>query len=227
MAALETLQVAPTRLSDGELAREANHRISNHLSLLVSMVHVQSSALDRGPENLARERVRALLQETAGKIVAVGHLHRRLALEPNVAAVNLGDYLLGACAALIASLGLDRRVSLVQTLSVDCFVSPDQAQQVGLIVNEIILNAVKHAHPTGLPVQIAVMCRTTDDGQPMIEVGDDGVGLPEGWDGGRSEGVGFKLIRKLAASLHADLWIGSDPLGLTFRIKLPVRAAAA
>ncbi len=209
-----------------DMLREANHRISNHLTLLVGMVQTQASAVARGPETLSRDTAQAMLRETAGKIVSVGHLHRRLAEQPHKDDVNLCDYLVEACATLVSSLSLGGRVSLVQRLTANCHVTPEQAQQIGLMVSEIVMNAVKHAHPTGIPVQIALACRREDDGRLTIEIGDDGVGLPEGADTSAKGGVGFRLIRSLAQALKAELRIESDALGLTFLITLPAAVKA-
>ncbi|HXC57452.1 MAG TPA: sensor histidine kinase [Rhizomicrobium sp.] len=209
-----------------DMLREANHRISNHLTLLAGMVQTQAGAVGRGPESISRDAARAMLQETAGKIVSVGHLHRRLSEQPHRGEINLCDYLVEACATLVSSLSLGERVSLVQRLSANCLVAPEQAQQIGLMVSEIIMNAVKHAHPTGIPVQIALACRRETDGRLTIEIGDDGVGLPEGSEATIKGGVGFKLIRALAQALTADLRIESDSLGLTFLITLPAAVQA-
>jgi len=206
---------------DPDMLREANHRISNHLTLLVGMVQTQASAVARGPATVSREAARAMLQETAGKIVSIGHLHRRLADQPHRGDINLCDYLLESCATLVSSLSLGERVSLVQRLIANCYVSPEQAQQIGLMVAEIIMNAVKHAHPTGIPVQISLSCRREENGRLTIEIADDGVGLPEGADSSAKGGVGFRLIHSLAQTLKADLRIESDSLGLTFLITLP------
>jgi two-component sensor histidine kinase len=211
---------------DLDMLREANHRISNHLSLLVGMVQVQAGAVVKGPATLSRDTANAMLQEIASKIISVGHLHRRLAEQPHKADVNLCDYLIEACATLVSSLALGDRVSLVQRLTANCHVAPEQAQQIGLMVSEIIMNSIKHAHPTGIPVQISLGCRREANGRLTIEVGDDGVGLPEGTDGGTSGGVGFRLIRSLAQALKADLRIESDSLGLTFLITLPAAVQA-
>ncbi len=221
MAISEVKGQAATPVPGVDMLREANHRISNHLSLLVGMVQTQANAVARGPETLSRDDARALLQETAGKIVSVGHLHRRLAGQPHKADINLCDYLLEACTTLVSSLSLGERISLVHRLTANCHVSPEQAQQIGLMVSEIIMNAVKHAHPTGIPVQIALGCRREANGRLTIEIGDDGVGLPEGADVTAKGGVGFKLIRSLAQALKADLRLESDSLGLTFLITLP------
>jgi len=221
MSVTELRLAATSEASLVDLLHEANHRIANHLSLLSSMVQLQATEVARGPAVLPREAVQSILSEMAGKIVAVGHLHRRLALQPSRDVVNLCDYLLEACAALISSLGLAKRVGLVQRLSANCHVTTEQAHQIGLIVCEIIMNAAKHAHPTGIPVQICLVCRSAGDGRMTVEIGDDGVGLPEGTDLEHPRGVGMKLIQSLAAALKADLRIESDALGLNFLITLP------
>jgi len=204
-----------------ELLRETNHRIANHLTLLVGMIQTQATAVGRGPELVARESARAMLQEAAGKVMGVSHLHRRLSDGPRQNGIHACNYLIESTAALISSLALGHRVGLVQNLAADCVISPDQAQKIGLMVNEIVMNAVKHAHPTGIPVQIVIGCRREDNGRFTIEVSDDGVGLPEGSDTAMKGGVGFRLIRSLAQSLEAELRVESDALGLTFLLTLP------
>ncbi|HEY0105320.1 MAG TPA: sensor histidine kinase [Rhizomicrobium sp.] len=213
--------VTKTAPSETDRLREANHRISNHLALLAGMIQTQAVAVERGPASLQREAVRALLREAASKVVSVGHLHRHLTQQPERGTVNLCDYLLEVCATLVSSLSLFQRVSLVQRLNANCHVQPEQAQQIGLMVSEIVMNSVKHAHPTGIPVQISLVCRRGADGRMTVEIGDDGVGLPEDSNAATQGGVGFRLIRSLAKTLRADLRIESDPLGLTFLIALP------
>lgn len=202
-----------------DTAREANHRIANHLSLLNAMIQTRASALANGPSLLSREAVIAVLREISGKVVSVSHLHRTLAQQPHKSDVNICDHLVTLCTALVSSLSLQGRVGITHRLTANCNVSPEQAQQIGLMVSEIVMNAIKHAHPTGLPVQIVLACRREKDGRLTIEVADDGVGLPEDPDG--KSGVGFNLIRSLANSLGADLRIESDALGLSFLITLP------
>jgi two-component sensor histidine kinase len=80
------------------------------------------------------------------------------------------------------------------------------------------MNAVKHAHPTGIPVQITLVCDRNSQGNLAIEISDDGVGLPENFDVEKAGGVGFRLIRSLADRLRANLTVESDSLGLTFRL---------
>lgn len=202
--------------------RESDHRIANHLSLLASMIQVQMGRLAKGPEMLAREQAHAMLREAAGKIISIGHLHRRLSAPAPSGEIDIGDYLLESTQELVSSLSLKDNVRIAQRLGARCPITAEQAQVLGLIVSEVMMNAVKHAHPTGVPVQITLACDRDARGGLRIELGDDGVGLPEGFDANKAEGVGFRLIRSLADKLGAALSIESDSLGLTFYLTLPL-----
>jgi two-component sensor histidine kinase len=88
------------------------------------------------------------------------------------------------------------------------------------------MNAVKYAHPSGVGTQIHIDCSRAADGSTVIEIGDDGVGLPEGFDPQTDGGMGLRLIRALARGLGAKLKIESDSLGLSFFLTLPSGGAA-
>jgi two-component sensor histidine kinase len=214
-----------SRRNDGaaffHFTQEANHRISNQLAVIASMVQMQASSLAHGPEMLSRTEVRGILRETAGKIASIAHLHRKLAQQDRVGHIELGEYLIECSAILASSLAPKGRVGFVQRLDKNCFVTAERAQSVGLIVNEVVTNAVKHAHPTGLPVEIRITCRHAPDQHIEIDIQDDGVGLPEGFDWQSKGGIGFRTIRALAEKLHATASIESDSLGTSFRLLVP------
>jgi len=219
MAALEnTVRLA----SNTDLLAEANHRIANHLSLLAGMVQMQASAVAKGPEQFTRAEVRGLLQETAGKIVGIGNMHRRLAHTAGADDIELGGHLIECMHQLVSHLGLENRVGFVERLENNCLVTPDQAQTLVLITGEILMNAVKHAHPAGLRTCMSVSCSRNSDGSITVEICDDGVGFPENFDLERGGGLGLRLIRSLADKLNAKLEIDSDSLGLSFRLRIPV-----
>lgn len=202
--------------SEIELLRGANQRISSHLDWLTDQVKAKAGTVASGPNTLSREEVSALLEETAATILSVGHLHHRLAAHPSPLDVNLSDYVSDGCSTLISSLDLDSRVSVVDRATPDCMVSSEQAQIIGMMVSEMLMNTVKYAHPTGIPARFTVECGNQGNGRLKLSVRDDGVGLPEDMDGSSPGGTGLKLIRSLARSLDADLKVESDPLGLSF-----------
>jgi two-component sensor histidine kinase len=230
MAAIETFTQtsfsgSPAAAANGHDAfdalRESDHRIANHLTLLASMVQIQMGRLVKGPETLPRDEAHSVLRETVGRILSVSHLHRRLSRPAQKSEIDVGDYLLESTTDLVNSLSLQDKVRIAQRLATHCNVSAEDAQVLGLLVSEVIMNAVKHAHPTGIPVQITLVCDRNTQGNLVVEIGDDGVGLPENFDVGKAGGVGFRLIRSLADKLGATLTIESDSLGLTFRLLFP------
>jgi two-component sensor histidine kinase len=222
MAALETLSSESLiSLPGTELVREANHRIANHLSMIVGMVQIQASALAKGPDILPRATVHDILQDMAGKILSVSHLHRKLADTPHIDEIDVAVYLVESCSAMMTSLSLSSRAGIAYHLGEKCLISPEKAQTITLIANEIVMNAVKYAHPTDLPTQISIGCGRDARGDMYIEISDDGVGLPENFEEKKDGGVGFRLIRGLTQQIGAKLRVESSSLGLTFRITLP------
>lgn len=225
MAAIEAQSYSPAVSHD--LVSEANHRIANNLAVLLSTVQLRSAHLARGPGYVSRDQARELLHDIAGKITSISLLHRHLSTRPNVPDLDVGNFLIESSVAIVASLALIEQVGIVQRLSTQCRVKPEQAQQLGLILSEIMMNAVKHAHPSGIPTQIHIDCSRAADGSVVIEIGDDGVGLPEGFDPKTGGGTGFHLIRSLAKGLGAKLDIESDSLGLSFRLTIPATGISA
>lgn len=205
--------------NDSVFAREANHRIANHLAHLASQVQTQVRTLQKPEEGPVRLDAVLVLRDVVAKIVALGNHHRRLAERPETDRVELGEYLVESCSSGIALLSRSDRVAITYRLDGDCMVTSDVAHALALVANEIVLNAAKHAHPTGLPVAMSIDC-TASGGRTVLEIADDGVGLPEGFDPARDGGVGFQVVRALAASAGADLTIESDSLGLSFRLSL-------
>jgi two-component sensor histidine kinase len=96
-----------------------------------------------------------------------------------------------------------------------------QVQPIILIVCEVFINAMKYAHPTGVPLAMRIDCAPSADGRLILTISDDGVGLPEGFDPVKEGGLGFRVIRSLASEIGATLEITSTSLGLSFRLSVP------
>lgn len=224
---------ATTRISSGsrpgsdDLHKEANHRIANNLASIAGLVRLHAAeASSRLGDLYTGADVRNLLDEIGSRIDTVGRLHRLLSETPRGASLDLGAYIADTADALIDTLSDDTNVRLSARGMQDCFLNPDQAAPVALVVSELITNAVKHAHPAGAPGKIVVRCGTTMTGSVYVEVEDDGVGLPENFDPWRNGGLGFEIIRGLSQQLGAKLLFDADGIGLRVRLTVPVVAAA-
>jgi two-component sensor histidine kinase len=209
-----------------DLLREADHRIANQLTVAVELLRGQLGTVRRGPEFVPREAVCDILQDAVAKVAGIAHLHRVLA-HAQADDVDLGSLLISVIREVISALAQRERLRVTQRLSTGCIVSKDRAQSLSLIVVEILMNAIKHARPKEIPIELHVACMRAASGGIVLELSDDGVGLPPGFDIGRDGGVGFRLIRTLANDIGATLQVESDHLGLSFRLQLAEDLAVA
>lgn len=204
----------------------SDRRIADNLAIVAGLIRDQVSSLDRGSRQLDREELKTILVELGGRADAVVHLHRLLATSPAEAAVDLSEYLQDISAAIVAALSGDHANPLQFDCDPCCNVPPERALSIGLIVVELVTNAVKYAHPTGVAGEIRIGCAQGPDGAITIEVSDDGVGLPEGMDPMTSDTLGLRIVRSLAAQLSARVGFEHDALGLSCVLQVPAEARA-
>lgn len=207
-----------------DLVAEANHRIANSLTLLVGMVRMQAVSVRKKQEPFSPADVRLMLDGIAARINTISQLHRILSRAGADGAVSLKPHLEEVTTALVAALSSpDQQVKVMHT-GTDCTLLMRHVQPVVLILCEAFINAMKYAHPAGVPLIMTVDCNLSLDGHIALTVSDDGVGLPEGFDAEKHGGLGFRVMRSLAAEIGGELHMQSTHLGLTFRLTLPVSA---
>jgi len=199
---------------------EADHRIANNLASLSGAIRLQRNAISKSGKTLTAPQVCLLLDDISARIEVTAKLHKSLALAVNGNGVNLGNFL-QEIAEMIGTLCEAGRMKLTADCSGESYIEPRHALHAGLITAELLTNAVKYAHPTGIPVRVQVRCETGDDGSFMVEVTDDGVGFPENFDPTTDGGLGFQLMRALANGLNAELQFEYDSLGVCARLVKP------
>lgn len=215
------------RLRPDDLHREANHRIANNLAVIAGLVRMHAAeATARAGARFSGAEVRSMLDEIGARIDTVGRLHRLLSGAPAGAALELGGYVADIAETLVASMADGERVTLAVRSQHGCYLHPDLAGVVALIVSELITNAIKHAHPAGAPGKVMLRCGEGLAGSTYVEVEDDGVGLPENFDPWKDGGLGFQVVRGLAQQLGARLIFDAEGIGLRVRLIVPVDAMA-
>ncbi len=148
---------------------------------------------------------------------------RFMTMIDRLASRDLGTHLRGVCAALLSSYPLGAGVVPAYGFASGCAVRPDQVAPLSRVVREVVANAIEHAHPTHVEGRLRIGCRRDGGGGVAIEVIDDGVGLPEGFDPAVDGDGGLRLARALCRWLGATLSFESTGLGLIVRIALPGR----
>ena len=226
MDAILTTRTLPEQSGTTDLVAEANHRIANSLTVLVSMVRMQSATVKKRTESFSTAEVRHLLDGIAARINTISQLHRIISHAGHDGVISLKPHLHEVTDALVAALSSPEQSVRVMHTGGDCMVQMRQVQPIVLMLCEIFINAMKYAHPSGVPLIMLVDCSVSADGRLVLTISDDGVGLPEGFDPMQSGGMGFRVMRSLAAEVGGELQIQSTHLGLSFRLSLPAMAMA-
>jgi two-component sensor histidine kinase len=198
----------------GLLLREVDHRVRNNFAVVASLVDLQR-------RRAADEACKAALGDVLGRIDSVARAHRHLypgdASGPFAAdAVRMRAYLGELCEALADSLVLRGAVSIVASID-DVVMARDRAVYVGLIVNELVTNAAKHAFEGRDRGVIGVRLAAASTGFRLI-VEDDGVGIDESRV--RPGGVGRTLIEAFARQARGRVTVDTGPQGTRFTIDL-------
>jgi two-component sensor histidine kinase len=200
---------APVFGSDGELVpvdgsvllAESDHRIANHLALLMSYVRLKTADLDRESEPPSRQTVHALLEGIGAQMAAVAKLHRALVSDDLRRSADLSEHLREVCAPFAG--GLSGRRRIVEDLAPSCVVEPEQVLPLSQIAAEVLTNALKHAYEGAEAGAVLVRCRKDGQGDVRLEVIDSGGGFPAGFDPETDGGLGFHLVRGLSRKLGA------------------------
>lgn len=209
------------------LLKEVHHRVKNNLQIVSSLLSLQAARVT-SPEVLSQ------IGETRDRVRSMALLHETLYRSDDLARVSLGSYAETLCAQLVRSFGplLQARVR-VEVESDPVVVTLDQAVPCGLLLNELVTNALKHAFPeprTGtVRVQIRLLDRPVRSrraggvfARPRLDlsVEDDGVGLPAGFAADQSDTLGLEIVATLVEQLHGELSGEPNPGGGTrFRLR--------
>lgn len=177
------------------LMQEVNHRVGNSLQLIASLLTLQAKAAGN-PD--ARE---ALVNAT-GRVLAVAQVHRRLYTSNDVQSVAVNQYLTALVEDLRRSSQSNELAQL--TLAAEPVnVDPDRAVAVGVIVNELVMNALKYAYP-GAEGPIRVVLKPVGDGRAMVRVEDDGVGIDPSAEP-NSTGLGQRIVKAMGEKLNGKI----------------------
>jgi two-component sensor histidine kinase len=216
-----SLKLVKTRDSPAlDLIGEANHRIANHLAILGGLLRREGINISRKHQTMTGQEVRLVLEDSAARLETVARVHRQLSNGKKAGSIEVDAYLRGIAEDVVASLSFAGEITLHCECRASCDLSAEKAVALGLIVGELVTNAVKYAHPTGIAGAVSIHTSLLPDGFIVIEVADDGVGLPEGLDPLASDSIGLGMIRALAMKLGATMEFESNGLGLSCKLRM-------
>lgn len=202
------------------LLKELHHRVKNNLQVIVSLLRMQANAS-------ADETVTAVLRECQHRVEAIAMIHDQLCQSADLRQVQLAQQANLLMANLFNAFGVDSaRISGQVTVCPQSDGSPivlgvERAIPVGLILNELISNSLKHAFPDGRSGRIQIQAHT-HDGRVDLAVIDDGVGVPEDLAAGKSKSLGLQIIEILVRQFGGS-WELRRQAGTVFRLSFPER----
>jgi PAS domain S-box-containing protein len=201
------------------LLDEVHHRVKNNLQVITSLLSLQA----RG----ASPDARAALADCRNRVHAMALTHQLLHEHGDVARLHVGEYLQRLGALLADShRGAAPAVTLrVEGAGTALYLGLPRAIPCGLLVNELVGNAFRHAFPGGRAGTVTVAL-SLHDGTARLTVRDDGVGLPAGFELGDARSLGFQLVPLLVDQLGATV-VHVPGTGTCFRIDFPADPKAA
>jgi two-component sensor histidine kinase len=191
------------------LLRELAHRVANNFASVASLIRRRANLVDDA-------EAKSVLNEAVEQVMVLARVHGRLRADSSGACLDSKAFIQDLCDDLQVLIPQDRSISL-RCEAVGRHLSVAQAIPLGLIVNELVTNAIKYAFPDGRSG--AVRVRLQEAGNKLcLSVEDDGVGLRDGRVDGT--GMGHELVRALCQQAGGQLEVKSSGRGSTFRVLL-------
>lgn len=196
------------------LLQEVHHRVKNNMQIISSLLNLQA---DKGADPLFRQMV----AESVARIRSMALVHEKLYRSQSMSEVDLAGYLETLVGKLAASLGEGGRF-VAEVKSEPIRLAIGQAVPVGLIVNELVTNAFKHAFADRASGRVMVSA-ATEGSFVTLAVSDDGVGLPPDFSPKQAQGLGWQIITGLTAQLGGRLVVGGQGEGAHLTVTFPMQ----
>ena len=191
------------------LLQEIHHRVKNNMQIISSLLSLQAN-------HTGSEEAAEVLNESRGRVKSMAMIHEKLYHSHNLSQLNIGEYLNNLVKHILSSYSsVSSRITSNVEVD-DIYLNIDTALPMGLIVNELVSNCIKHAFKDGTGC-VNVNLSPDEEGY-ILTVSDNGVGLPEDIDPFESNSLGLKLVNSLSIQLEGELEVLRDS-GTSFILK--------
>ena len=195
------------------LLKEIHHRVKNNLQIISSLLSLQAGQVDN-------PAAQAALRDMQHRVRSMALIHENLYRSDNLASVNLSTYLAQLCQRLFRAMVTESDGIQLHLELAPIHLEIDQAIPCGLLVNELVSNALKHAFPHRRGGELWVKSEILPDGAGWgLRVADNGVGLPPDFTMDHLTSLGLHLVSDLARQLGGHLALGPGP-GTVFEVEV-------
>jgi two-component sensor histidine kinase len=206
------------------LFEEMSHRVSNSLQIIASILLMKARSVQS-------EETRGHLEDAHRRVISVATLQQHLKATAKGERIDVAIYLKTLCSSLSASMIEERRDIVLEVVAGDGAVPSEEAVSLGLVVTELVINALKHAFPPDAKAGRIVVGYEVRGADWKLSVSDNGAGMPQQMAGAKSKGLGTTLVKALAQQLDAKVETASGKRGTTvsltratFESQLPTAA---
>jgi PAS domain S-box-containing protein len=177
------------------LLKELHHRVKNNLQVICSLLNLQS-------RRIQNDQDLRIFKECQNRVRSMALVHEKMYLSEDLAHLDFRDYITGLAAELLRSYQVSGSHITLKTDIDEVKLTIDRAMPLGLLINELISNTLKHAFPNQKCGEIAISLRATSPDRCTLAVADNGVGLPEGVHAPSSSSLGMQIIHGLCLQLQ-------------------------
>jgi PAS domain S-box-containing protein len=204
-------QLRKTVKEKESLLREVHHRVKNNLQVISSLLNLQAASI-KDPQ------VAQLFRECQTRITSIALLHETLHRSKDLSCIRMSDYLRTLTGHVFRSYGVDPKNIALDLLVGDLEFDIDTGMTCGLIVEELVSNCLKHAFVGGKGGRIQIELQAQDEGAYLLQVSDDGVGIPKNGVLHNPDSLGLELVTLLAEKLEGAVELQSGQ-GTAWRIE--------
>jgi two-component sensor histidine kinase/ligand-binding sensor domain-containing protein/PAS domain-containing protein len=196
------------------LLKEIHHRVKNNLQVISSLLNMQASATEG-------EKYKELLNESQNRIRSMALIHESLYQSDNFLEIDFNDYIHLLASTLSRSYSSNTYGIDIQIQADNVFLDIDRAIPCGLIINELVSNAYKHAFSDREEQGIVLIKLKQTESDYILVVKDNGVGFPEGVDFRNTSSLGMEIVCILCQQIKATIELTYDD-GASFCIRFPI-----
>jgi PAS domain S-box-containing protein len=196
------------------LLKEVHHRVKNNMAVIAGLLGMQAETLDD-------ERAAVALAESQRRVLSMALIHEYLYANENLDRVNFGTYVEQLSSELSASYAIAADLVTVSIEAQEVDLSVHSAIPCGLILNELLSNAIKYGFPDGRSGEITVRFSRVGPGEFLLSCADNGMGIPESFDWKNPKSLGLRIVRILAKQIDGDLQLHRDQPGTRFELRFP------
>jgi two-component sensor histidine kinase/sensor domain CHASE-containing protein len=194
------------------LLKEIHHRVKNNLQVISGLLYLQARRTND-------PKLMEVLNESSNRVKSVALIHQRLQQSKDTVSVELSEYVRDLTTVLLHSCERDVAVTKLNLdLEKNVVIGIDTAVPCGLIVNELVSNSLKHAFPDGHGGEINISLHTDDADFITLVVGDNGAGMPDGFDFRKADSLGLQLVVSLVSQLSGSIDVDTSG-GTRFTIR--------